>query len=209
MTKNSTKFYKHIIKLVVDLNEYENNPNTHNDKNVSEIANSIKEFGFTNPVLIDESNMVIAGHGRLKAANKLGLEEVPCIVLSGLTDAQKRAYVIADNALAEGSAWDEELLSQEVDFLRDLDYDIDLLGLDNIDIDLDGYAPGGVNDGHNDNGHSDNVNESDTVLVIGEYRIPIPRQNYLDWQEDIRGKVGFEKKAITDEIIKRLSLCLN
>ena len=118
---DKTKFYKHAIKSVVDLVEYATNPNTHDEKNIEEIARSIEEFGFTNPVLIDEHDCIIAGHGRVKAAAFLEMDNVPCIVLTGLSDAQKKAYVIADNAIAEGPKWDEALLAQEVELLRDLD----------------------------------------------------------------------------------------
>jgi DNA modification methylase len=94
------------------------------------VASSIKEFGFTNPVLIDEQGGIIAGHGRILAAKKLGLEEVPCIVLDGLTESQKKAYVIADNQLALNSGWDLDKLKLEIDTLGELDFDIDLLGFD-------------------------------------------------------------------------------
>ena len=86
------------------------------------------EFGFTNPILIDENNMIIAGHGRLEAAKVLLLDDVPCVVLVGLTDAQKQAYVIADNKLALNATWNEELLRQEINNLRDLDFNLDLVG---------------------------------------------------------------------------------
>ena len=97
---------------------YINNSRTHSDKQVTEIASSIKEFGFTNPVLIDKENTIIAGHGRLLASKKLGLKEVPTILLENLTEAQKKAYIIADNKLALNAGWDEELLSIE---LKELD----------------------------------------------------------------------------------------
>jgi ParB-like chromosome segregation protein Spo0J len=86
------------------------NSRTHDDAQVAQIAASIREFGFTNPVLIDEANGIIAGHGRVMAARKLKLAEVPCIRLAHLTDAQKRAYVIADNKLALNAGWDEAML---------------------------------------------------------------------------------------------------
>ena len=95
------------------------NSRTHSDAQVAQIAASIREFGFTNPILIDGDKGIIAGHGRLQAARKLGLAEVPCIMLEGLTDAQKRAYVIADNKLALNAGWDIELLSSEIVGLGD------------------------------------------------------------------------------------------
>lgn len=109
---------------------YVNNSRTHSDEQVKQVAASIREFGFTNPVLIDENSTVIAGHGRIMAANLLGLAQVPTITLAGLTDAQKKAYVIADNKLALNAGWDEELLKVELQGLKDLDFDLDLLGFD-------------------------------------------------------------------------------
>ncbi len=113
-----------------DLIPYVNNSRTHSDQQVQQLASSIKEFGFTNPILIDEDGGIIAGHGRLMAAQKLGLDEVPTITLEGLTEAQRKAYVIADNQLAMNAGWDFEALRIEVDRLSELDVDIDLLGFD-------------------------------------------------------------------------------
>ena len=94
------------------------------------MAASINEFGFTNPVLIDESGSIIAGHGRVQAAKKLKMDSVPCITLSGLTEAQKKAYVIADNQLALNAGWDLDTLRLEVENLDELNFDLDLLGFD-------------------------------------------------------------------------------
>jgi ParB family transcriptional regulator, chromosome partitioning protein len=108
-----------IEKLPVDrLIPYARNSRTHDDAQVAQIASSIREFGFTNPVLIDEKDSIIAGHGRLLAARKLGLREVPCIRLAHLTEAQKRAYVIADNKLALNAGWDEDMLKLELADLK-------------------------------------------------------------------------------------------
>lgn len=109
---------------------YVNNSRTHSDEQVKQVAASIREFGFTNPILIDENSTVIAGHGRIMAANLLGLAQVPTITLAGLTDAQKKAYVIADNKIALNAGWDEELLKVELQGLKDLDFNLDLLGFD-------------------------------------------------------------------------------
>lgn len=121
---------KVVYKPTGDLIPYANNSRTHSDEQVAQVAASIKEFGFTNPILIDERDGIIAGHGRLMAAKKLKLTEVPTITLEGLTDAQRKAYVIADNKLALNSGWDNEILSLEIEQLKDLDFDIDLLGFD-------------------------------------------------------------------------------
>ena len=119
-----------VIELIdiESLIPYARNSRTHSDSQVAQIAASIKEFGFTNPVLIDEDGGIIAGHGRTMAARKLGLTEVPCIRLSHLTDAQKKAYVIADNKLALNAGWDDEMLKVELQELKDLDFDLELTG---------------------------------------------------------------------------------
>lgn len=109
---------------------YARNSRTHSDAQVAQIAASIREFGWTNPVLVDGENGIIAGHGRVLAARKLGLAEVPCIELAHMSEAQKRAYVIADNQLAMNAGWDEEMLRLEVGDLAQAGFDLDLLGFD-------------------------------------------------------------------------------
>ena len=122
-------------KSTENLIPYANNSRTHSDDQINQVASSIKEFGFTNPVLIDEQGGIIAGHGRVMAAKKLGLSEVPTITLEGLTKAQLKAYVIADNQLALNSGWDVDLLRLEVETLQELEFDMDLLGFDGITLD--------------------------------------------------------------------------
>ena len=117
-------------KSTENLIPYANNSRTHSDDQINQVASSIKEFGFTNPVLIDEQGGIIAGHGRVMAAKKLGLAEVPTITLEGLTKAQVKAYVIADNQLALNSGWDVDTLKLEIETLQELEFDIDLLGFD-------------------------------------------------------------------------------
>lgn len=111
-----------------DLIPYARNSRTHSAEQTAQIAGSIREFGFTNPVLIDGSNSIIAGHGRVMAAQKLGLESVPCIRLDHLTETQKRAYIIADNKLALNSGWDEEMLALELADLREDGFDLGMIG---------------------------------------------------------------------------------
>ena len=113
---------------VAKLTPYARNSRTHSDEQVSQIAASIKEFGWTNPILIDEKDGIIAGHGRLMAAQRLNEANVPTIRLSGLTEAQKKAYVIADNKLALNAGWDEEMLAVEVEELLGEGYDLSLTG---------------------------------------------------------------------------------
>ncbi len=107
---------------------YARNSRTHSDAQVAQIAASIREFGFTNPVLIDKDGGIIAGHGRVLGARKLRLSEVPCIRLAHLTDTQKRAYIIADNKLALNAGWDAEALQVELADLSGASFNMDLLG---------------------------------------------------------------------------------
>lgn len=130
MTKPKEKnpVYKEV--LTKNLIPYANNSRTHSQEQVAQVAASIREFGFTNPILVDKYNGIIAGHGRVMAASKLGLESVPCIELSYLTEAQKKAYIIADNQLAMNSGWDLDMLKLEIDHLKEVDFNIDLIGFD-------------------------------------------------------------------------------
>ena len=122
------------IKISI-LTEYDKNSRTHSDEQVTQIAKSITEFGFTNPVLTDGENGIIAGHGRVMAARKLGMDTVPCIELAGLSDTQKRAYIIADNKLALNASWDDKLLALELTELKELDFDLELTGFTQDELD--------------------------------------------------------------------------
>lgn len=117
-------------KPVDELIPYVNNARTHSDEQVAQIAASIQEFGFNNPILVDGDNGLIAGHGRLSAAKKIGLEQVPCVVLTNLNEAQKKQFILADNQIALNSGWDFEMLQLELDALGEMGADIDLLGFD-------------------------------------------------------------------------------
>jgi len=119
---------------VSSLTPYARNSRTHSDEQVAQIAASIKEWGFTTPVLIDPDGGIIAGHGRVMAAQRLGLEDVPCIIAQGWTEAQKRAYVIADNKLALNAGWDNEMLAVEFGELKELDFDLSLTGFGNEEL---------------------------------------------------------------------------
>lgn len=119
---------KIVYKNIDDLIPYINNSRTHSDDQINQIASSIKEFGFTNPVLLDGDNGIIAGHGRLQAAKKLKINKIPTLELAHLSEAQKKAYIIADNKLALNAGWDNELLRIEIEELQSLDFDTDILG---------------------------------------------------------------------------------
>lgn len=112
------------------INEYAKNSRTHSLHHIDQLVESIREFGFTNPILIDETSTILAGHGRLAAAKKLGIKTVPTITISGLTDLQKKAYVIADNKLALNSGWDIDLLASELKDLAEMDFNVDIIGFD-------------------------------------------------------------------------------
>jgi hypothetical protein len=121
-------------RLVADLIPYAANSRTHSDAQIAQIAASIKEFGWTNPILIDGENTIIAGHGRLLAARKLGMKEVPAIILDHLSKSQQRALVIADNQLALNAGWDADLLKIEIEGLQLDNFDINLLGLSDAEL---------------------------------------------------------------------------
>src|SRR5579862_1561942 len=120
------------------LKPYARNPRTHSAKQIRQIAESIRTFGFTNPILIDRDGGVIAGHGRIEAARLLGIEQIPTLRLTDMTEAQKRAYVLTDNKLAENAGWDPELLAVEFQYLSELDLEFDLTvtGFETGEIDL-------------------------------------------------------------------------
>ena len=126
MTQNRKLEWRSVSSLI----PYARNSRTHSDEQIAQIAASIKEFGWTNPILIDGDNGIIAGHGRLSAARKLGHQEVPVIELKDMTANQKKAYIIADNKLALNASWDNELLKLEIGDLQEENFDIDILGFD-------------------------------------------------------------------------------
>lgn len=121
-------------RSVKSLTPYARNSRTHSDEQVAQIAASIKEWGWTTPVLVDEKGGIIAGHGRVLAAQRLGITDVPCMVAAGWTDAQKQAYIIADNKLALNAGWDNDMLAVELGELKELDFDLSLIGFDDSEI---------------------------------------------------------------------------
>lgn len=121
-------------RKVESLIPYINNSRKHSDEQVAQIAASIKEFGWTNPILVDGDNGIIAGHGRLMAARKLGMDKIPVIELAHLSEAQRKALVIADNKLALNAEWDQDLLKLELQDLQEMSFDLNLLGFDENEI---------------------------------------------------------------------------
>ena len=169
---------------------YAANSRTHSEAQVAQIAASIKEFGWTNPILIDGDNTIIAGHGRLLAARKLGMKEVPIICLDHLTKAQQRALVIADNQLALNAGWDMEMLSAEIESLKLEDFDIDLLGFD--DAFLDGLLEPEPSEGLTDEDTVPDVPETPkTVLgdvwVLGNHRLMCGDSTSIDHMQTLTG----------------------
>lgn len=125
-----SKSHEYCLKKLSELKDYENNARTHPPKQIKKVKASIKRFGFTNPVLIDEDDTIIAGHCRTLCAKQLKMSEVPCIKLVGLTDAEKKAYVLADNQLPLDAGWDMAMLENELLDLQSADFDLDLTGFD-------------------------------------------------------------------------------
>lgn len=163
-----------ILRKVNDLIPYANNARTHSDEQVAQVAASIKEFGFTNPVLVDVENGIIAGHGRVLAARKLGMDTVPCIELSHLTPTQKKAYIIADNKLALNSGWDDELLALELTELEELGFDLELTGfsLNEIsDLNLEEIPQGLTDEDSIPDAPSDPVTKIGDVWILGNHRV--------------------------------------
>jgi DNA modification methylase len=160
------------------LKPYEKNARTHSQEQVEQIAASMLEYGFTNPILIDGNDEIIAGHGRLMAANHLGLKEVPVIVLSHLTEEQKRAYVIADNQLALNAGWDEGVLRQELSALKEAGYDLALTGFSDEDLgrlmpDLQTQEPPPGDEEKVPAVHANPVSRMGDVWILGKHRLMV------------------------------------
>lgn len=154
-------------RRVDDLVPYVRNTRTHSELQIAEVAASINEFGFTNPILVDGENGIIAGHGRLMAAQKIGMTEVPVIELAHLNDAQKRAYVIADNKLAEKAGWDENLLALELGDLADMGFDATLTGFCEDEI-ANIIQAANSSQGLTDEDETPEVNEDAPVSHLGD-----------------------------------------
>ncbi len=176
------------------LQPYAKNARTHSDEQVDQIAASMREFGFTNPILVDSADGIIAGHGRLMAAKRLGLDTVPVIVLDHLTDAQRRAYILADNKLAMNAGWDNELLAQELEQLNAEGFDLDLIGFTDDEL-ADLMA-------ENDNEVAPDGDEEETpeppaepvtvlgdVWVLGKHRLMCGDSTMLDQVERVMAGV--------------------
>lgn len=120
---------------LTELNPYEKNARTHSKKQLEKLANSISEFGFMNPILIDENNLILAGHGRYEAAKIAKVKSVPVVRHTHLSESAKRAYILADNRISDDAGWDKELLSIELSELEDLDFDLSSIGFNDLELD--------------------------------------------------------------------------
>lgn len=127
-TRDDASRSKIRMMAIADLKPYQKNARTHTGAQIQQIVESVREFGWTNPILIDEGKNLIAGHGRIEAARILGMEKVPCIELTGLSEKQKRAYMIADNKIPLNAGWDSALLAMEISDLEKMEFDVSLLG---------------------------------------------------------------------------------
>lgn len=168
---------------------YANNSRTHSDAQVAQVAASMKEWGWTNPILVDEEGMIIAGHGRVLAARKLGLSEVPAMVASGWTEAQKKAYVLADNQLALNAGWDVELLQTELQGLGEAGFDLGLLGFDNLDALMADKTEGLTDPDEVPEPPLEPVSVLGDVWILGKHRIACGSSTEADTVAKVLGDV--------------------
>lgn len=181
---------KLVWRNIADLIPYARNSRTHSDEQVAQIASSIKEFGWTNPILTDGDNGLIAGHGRLMAARKLGHKEVPTIELIGLSEAQKKAYIIADNRLALNAGWDNEMLKLEFDQLTELGFDVELTGF-SLD-EIEALAPIELNAGLTDEDEAPPLppepkTKPGDIYKLGKHRLMCGDSTSIDHLERLCG----------------------
>lgn len=191
MKKNNAR--KLEMLKVSDLVPYKRNARIHSDRQIEKICHSITEFGFINPIIVDENNMIVAGHGRIMASQKLGLEKVPCLRVSDLSEEQIRAYILADNKISEDSGWNKDLLNIELQELKDLDFDVSFAGfeIDNIqideEIDIEDNSEGYYGDERERTNKSYNLNIGQNIKYTSDFwQMPIIKNdNFIP--EDLIG----------------------
>jgi len=190
---------------ISELVPYANNARVHGGQQLEEIVASIKEFGFTNPILIDEGNVLIAGHGRIKAAKLAGLEKLPCIRLAGLSESQKKALRIADNQIPLNASWDMDLLMQEVQELDLAEFDLSILAFDEKFLDslLDDNELADLDGGTEESKKDDDRK----YLRIDKEKVPITEEEASklikvlnDYIDKYGTTVGFAKKLLSNGI---------
>jgi hypothetical protein len=188
-----------IFKPINTVFGYAKNARTHSDSQVAEIAASIKEYGWTNPILVDEGGEIIAGHGRIAAAELLGLDEVPVIVLAGLSEEQKKAYRLADNKIPLNAGWDAELLKLELSDLLDADFDISLTGFSQVEID-DLLVEVGSTTGEDDDRYTAKI---DTPVYEPSETIPLVSELY-DEEKTLRIAESIRAASLPADVEKFL-----
>ena len=168
---------------------YARNARTHSESQVAQIAGSIAEFGFVNPVLVGDDGVIVAGHGRVLAARKLGLSEAPVIVLSHLTPTQRRALMIADNQIATNAGWNDEMLAAELAALKDEAFDLELLGFDDTEIDrlLAGTPDEADNPDEAPEPPADPISRPGDLWICGEHRVLCGDATVMDDVEKVLG----------------------
>lgn len=192
------------------LQPYERNSRHHSAEQVERICQSMKEFGFTNPILVDGENGIIAGHGRLEAAKKLGLKEVPVIQLGHLTDEQKRAYVIADNKMAELSHWNMETLKSELSELKELNFDLNMTGFQSFEI--DSLLNVDLNDVGFDLPENDKKSGSDEQVPTEGFKQvtllykPDEHEEYLQLIKEFRSQHDADSKSTAEIVLEALRM---
>ena len=171
------------------LTPYIRNSRTHSDEQVAQIVASITEFGFTNPILVDDKGLIIAGHGRLQAAQRMGLKEVPTIDVGYLSESQKKAYVIADNKLALNAGWDFDMLKVEFEDLMEDDFDLSLLGFEQKEINdiLSVQIDGLVDKDQVPEIEDDPISKPGDVWILGEHRLMNGDSTAIDAMDKLMG----------------------
>lgn len=185
--------------------EYARNPRN-NDDVVDQMVSVIKEFGFRIPIVARSDGLVVDGHLRLKAARVLGLTEIPVVLADELTETQVKAFRILANKSASWAEWDDELLRLEFEDLKIAEFDLEFTGFSDQEI-QDFMVFEEVSDGYESSKkEEEDEKPADVSMVFGEYRSTIQRDKYLEFIEGLRQSVGFDKTAITNELLRRLGL---
>lgn len=192
-----------VVRRVEDLMPYARNARTHSDSQVEQLAQSIREFGFTNPVLVDGEGGIIAGHGRVMAAKKLGMNTVPTIRVDWLNDAQRRAYILADNKLALNAGWDEAMLAQELDELRVDGFDLGMTGFSTREIDellasLDGDHVGMTEDDAVPEVQAEAISQPGDIWNLGDHVLMCGDSTEPDQVKILLGAAGLADMVFTD-----------
>lgn len=203
MTAHPVKILASEVKLwpLADLIPYARNAKRHPPEQIAQLAASMRRFGWTMPVLVAGDGTIIAGHGRVLAAQELGLDEVPVIIADGWTEEQCRAYTLADNKLAENGEWDLDMLRLELVDLHDDGVDLGALGFSEKELEA-AFKALEVTDGIQAGPEAKLTGT--TKLRVGPYTVTVTNQQFHDWLAEVRAEVGDTKAAIEAEILSRL-----